>query len=970
MKSFLANGWFRRAQAALLGALLGAASATNALAQPANDLCENAQVVTTPGQIVGTSLFATGIDLTPFGDNCGIGDTADVWYLVPGGATPRQFSVLLTSPDPFMAQNMVAAAFTACPTVNGEFLIACPNGLGFLAPAGQSVYIRVSADDGLNGDFVLDLNWMNVTGNPVGDLCSAPIPITAGSQAVGNTTGYTGNDVSFGCGGAVATIDSVDVWYQLVVGPGDTGNYIITTAGSGFDTTLAIFTACLSVNGEHELACDDDVRSFQDPFGNPIDLTSSIGILLGEGSYLLRVAGWVNSVGPYVLNVSQPMTPIPGDACQNALPTAADTPTSGSTVGFTGFNVVPPGGFAANGNYIACVINDRTDAWHVVTPSRSGVYTIHLDGGVSGGMQFPAVKVFNECGGNLLVCEYSNGPFTAALFEAVAGEDYYIRVAGFNSLVGAYMLTLISPPINDDCVNALPIVGAGVSGTTDFSNSADLDDYLNYGLFNGVWYTYTPPFTGWYTFSTVGSNFDTSVLIFDACGGDPLNLLAYNNDIAVRAMPPNFRSRPEALLTGGQTYLVEVAGHLGDSGNFVLNVAAAATPTVPANDVCASAQPISHGFAASIDARRGTADVPLPSDCSINGHLDLRSYGVWFTFTAVGNGAAIFTQTGTSQTGIHVYSSPTASCGDLAPVACGDSVASWYALNGATYFVLLHTFGYEQSVTPYTVGFTFVGNTGSCCTGTTCAVSTRLACESPGGSYLGDASTCAAPSGENATVTPIVDPPIGMQQATTTVAIPVAGAPAVLTSLDILLDISSLVANDQTFTITSPSGTVATLVNTGCVYFAFSGGYRFSDSAPLNIRQGMIATAAPPDYLLDSGAYKPYHCTTGVVSLNAAFAGQNPNGIWTLSVTDHSPFPNNGILRSVRLFINGGAGDPCAPPPCRADFNGVGGVTVQDIFDFLGAYFANLPSADFNGVGGVTVQDIFDFLSAYFTGCP
>jgi hypothetical protein len=57
------------------------------------------------------------------------------------------------------------------------------------------------------------------------------------------------------------------------------------------------------------------------------------------------------------------------------------------------------------------------------------------------------------------------------------------------------------------------------------------------------------------------------------------------------------------------------------------------------------------------------------------------------------------------------------------------------------------------------------------------------------------------------------------------------------------------------------------------------------------------------------------------------------------------------------------------PAPCPADFNTMGGVTVQDIFDFLSAYFANDPSADFNGAGGITVQDIFDFLSAYFTGC-
>jgi len=43
---------------------------------------------------------------------------------------------------------------------------------------------------------------------------------------------------------------------------------------------------------------------------------------------------------------------------------------------------------------------------------------------------------------------------------------------------------------------------------------------------------------------------------------------------------------------------------------------------------------------------------------------------------------------------------------------------------------------------------------------------------------------------------------------------------------------------------------------------------------------------------------------------------------------------------------------------------------VQDIFDFLIAYFANDPRADVNSANGVTVQDIFDYLNAYFTGCP
>jgi hypothetical protein len=56
-------------------------------------------------------------------------------------------------------------------------------------------------------------------------------------------------------------------------------------------------------------------------------------------------------------------------------------------------------------------------------------------------------------------------------------------------------------------------------------------------------------------------------------------------------------------------------------------------------------------------------------------------------------------------------------------------------------------------------------------------------------------------------------------------------------------------------------------------------------------------------------------------------------------------------------------------PPCAPDFNGSGTVTVQDIFDFLSAWFAGQPTADYNHTGGITVQDIFDFLAAWFAGC-
>jgi hypothetical protein len=70
-----------------------------------------------------------------------------------------------------------------------------------------------------------------------------------------------------------------------------------------------------------------------------------------------------------------------------------------------------------------------------------------------------------------------------------------------------------------------------------------------------------------------------------------------------------------------------------------------------------------------------------------------------------------------------------------------------------------------------------------------------------------------------------------------------------------------------------------------------------------------------------------------------------------------------------------GNGTSCGTDPgnlttcCPANFNGVGGVSVQDIFDFLSAYFAGQFTADFNHSMSITVQDIFDFLAAYFAGC-
>jgi hypothetical protein len=97
-----------------------------------------------------------------------------------------------------------------------------------------------------------------------------------------------------------------------------------------------------------------------------------------------------------------------------------------------------------------------------------------------------------------------------------------------------------------------------------------------------------------------------------------------------------------------------------------------------------------------------------------------------------------------------------------------------------------------------------------------------------------------------------------------------------------------------------------------------------------------------------------------------ASASPVPAGMYDLQV---QTTPKPGDCATPRGPVSIGRVEVVEPCFCRADFNRSGGVSVQDIFDFLGAYFSNDLQADFNHSGGVSVQDIFDYLGAYFLGC-
>ena len=118
---------------------------------------------------------------------------------------------------------------------------------------------------------------------------------------------------------------------------------------------------------------------------------------------------------------------------------------------------------------------------------------------------------------------------------------------------------------------------------------------------------------------------------------------------------------------------------------------------------------------------------------------------------------------------------------------------------------------------------------------------------------------------------------------------------------------------------------------------------------------------------------------TGQISSLRVLAGQ------ATEVVEHTPdlgLPGGNAILTIGAFGENAAGELLVADVfggnlyrivpysvCPADFNGVGGLTVQDIFDFLNAWFGANPRADYNGQAGITVQDIFDFLGGWFAGC-
>ncbi|MDO8632022.1 MAG: hypothetical protein Q7R41_16175, partial [Phycisphaerales bacterium] len=154
----------------------------------------------------------------------------------------------------------------------------------------------------------------------------------------------------------------------------------------------------------------------------------------------------------------------------------------------------------------------------------------------------------------------------------------------------------IPTPANDACNDCIPVfTGIPFDGTSVGATGTDISSCTS-GDTKDVWHCWTADCTGSARFGTCGSGFDTSLAIYDACGGNQLACVDDNCGTAF------FHSQIDLNVMEGTTYSIRVSGASGASGNYHLTV-----------DPCRNACCISNGSCQLVNASQCTAGGGQPA---------------------------------------------------------------------------------------------------------------------------------------------------------------------------------------------------------------------------------------------------------------------------------------------------------------------------------------------------------------------
>ena len=477
--------------------MAGAGAPTAVAAAPANDMFATATVISgAAGTTSGTNVAATKQAGEP--NHAGNSGGKSVWYRWTAPAT-RAVTI-----------DTVGSAFDTVLAVYTGTAVSALSGLGdddgagstlsrvrFGATAGTTYQIAV---DGKVGSGALKLNWSTGPAGPANDMLAAARLISgaAGTTSATNAsaTMEPGEPAHVPPTGTAAGTNKTSVWYRWTAPA--TATVAIDTAGSAFDTLLAVYTGS-AVDALTKVAVNDSAGAGSPHSRVVVDVTAGT-------VYRIAVDGMHGAAGALKLTWATVMPPV------NDRFTAA-TAISGATATIGGTNLAAT---KQSGEPNHAGNAGGTSVWYHWTAPKTASATIDTVGSAIDTL----LAVYTGAAVNTLSLVASNDDLgfgsrqSRVRFQAIAGTVYRIAVDGFLGAEGAVTLHLSSvpAPANDSFAAATAIAGlpAAVSGTNVASTKEAAEpNHAGHAGGKSVWYRWTAPATRAVTIDTVGSAFDT-----------------------------------------------------------------------------------------------------------------------------------------------------------------------------------------------------------------------------------------------------------------------------------------------------------------------------------------------------------------------------------------------------------------------------------------------------------------------------
>lgn len=179
-------------------------------------------------------------------------------------------------------------------------------------------------------------------------------------------------------------------------------------------------------------------------------------------------------------------------------------------------------------------------------------------------------------------------------------------------------------PSNDDFANATLITGSNGRTTGSNSNATRESNEPSNLRDVAVWWRWTAPQNGTYTFDTAGSDFDTFLAVYTGTrlGATDFTTIASNDD----ADNLGTRSRVTITARAGTTYHIAVSGYGGATGTINLNWAQTRTTstqtTSPATGTTAGTAGPSVGSNSCVTQRSGSCTVSFGAWAVAVRHVD------------------------------------------------------------------------------------------------------------------------------------------------------------------------------------------------------------------------------------------------------------------------------------------------------------------------------------------------------------